>query len=59
MTYGDAPLDDSPRPPGEQHITHSHHVADIINRCLQQDPQQRGSHSWLAKHPYTNNPTVL
>jgi serine/threonine protein kinase len=59
MTYGEPPLQGSSRPPLDSYPTRSANVADIINRCLQEDPRQRGSHHWLAKHPYTINPMVL
>jgi serine/threonine protein kinase len=59
MTYGGPPFEDSSRPPPNLHSTRSHNVKDVLNHCLQYDPHQRGSHSWLAHHPYTSNPTAL
>jgi serine/threonine protein kinase len=59
MTYGEAPLQDSPQPPRFSPPTRSANVADILHHCLQHNIQQRGSHSWLANHPYTRDPTVF
>src|SRR5271155_2441341 len=59
MTYGQPPLQGSSHPPSDSVPTRSTNVDNILNHCLQENPRQRGSHHWLAKHPYTTNPTVL
>ncbi|CAF3537327.1 unnamed protein product [Rotaria sp. Silwood1] len=59
MTYGTPPCGDSPYPPYDSHRTRSSHVNDVLKHCLQPNPNRRGSHRWLAQHPYTTNPTAL
>jgi serine/threonine protein kinase len=59
MTYGKPPFQDSSLPPPHSYPTRSANVADILNHCLQQNVQQRGSHSWLARHPYTSDPRAF
>jgi serine/threonine protein kinase len=59
MTYGDLPREDSSRPPYGSRPTRSTNVEDILYNCLQVDEYRRGSHSWLARHPYTINPTAF
>ncbi|CAF1646541.1 unnamed protein product [Adineta ricciae] len=59
MTYGDAPREESPRPPNGARSTHSPHVNDMLNHCLQHDSHKRASHVWLARHPFTTSPHAL
>lgn len=59
MTYGVPPLQYSSNPPSGSNRTNSANVQDVLIHCLQEDPYQRGSHNWLASHPYTTNPSVL
>ncbi|CAF2536390.1 unnamed protein product [Rotaria sp. Silwood2] len=59
MTYGVAPITSSFHPPSNMRPTSSPHVNDVLNHCLQQDPDRRESHHWLAQHPYTTDPTAL
>jgi len=59
MAYGVPPFQNSPAPPSDLNRTSSPNVEDVLIHCLQPDPYQRGSHSWLARHPYTMNPSVL
>jgi serine/threonine protein kinase len=59
MTYGQPPLDSSPYPPHTSHPTRSPNVEDVLHHCLQHNIQKRGSHVWLAKHPYTSDPTAF
>ncbi|UJR07804.1 hypothetical protein I4U23_012088 [Adineta vaga] len=59
MSYGDAPRDESPRPPSGMRQTHSPHVSDVIHQCLQYETHKRATHAWLARHPFTSNPTAL
>ncbi len=59
MTYGQPPLEGSHYPPPGSLRTRSPDAENILHHCLQENPHKRGSHDWLAKHPYTTNPTVL
>ncbi len=59
MTYGEPPLAGSSYPPRGSYPTRSANVADMLDRCLQENVRRRNSHKWLAQHPYTTNPNVL
>ena len=59
MTYGGPPFEESSHPPHHSNPTRSANVADVLNHCLRVNVQQRGSHSWLARHPYTADPQAL
>jgi serine/threonine protein kinase len=59
MTYGQPPLEESAHAPRGMSPTRSPNVDDVLRHCLQQSPHHRRSHSWLAQHPYTVNPSVL
>ena len=59
MTYGEPPLEDSSYPPPGSLRTRSPNVQDILHHCLQANPRHRGSHNWLAQHPYTTNSMAL
>jgi serine/threonine protein kinase len=59
MTYGQPPLQNSAYPPTDSYPTHSNNVEDILHHCLQEHPHRRGSHHWLAHHPYTANPMAF
>jgi hypothetical protein len=58
MTYGTVPTQGS-YPPDGSPPTRSASVIDIIDNCLQENAHRRSSHKWLARHPYTTNPSVL
>ena len=59
MTYGREPEQNSPRPPYRVSPTNSPSVADVLNGCLQRNSEMRGSHTWLATHPYSADPSSL
>jgi hypothetical protein len=59
MTYGTPPVENSSYPPERSYPTRSASVAEVLDRCLQENVNQRASHKWLARHPYTTNPAVL
>jgi serine/threonine protein kinase len=59
MTYGTPPVENSSFPPERVNRTGSANVAEVLDRCLQENVHHRASHKWLARHPYTTNPAVL
>jgi serine/threonine protein kinase len=54
LTYGIPPIDSSSQPPPGVRPTRCSLVQDVLNHCLQRNPNQRASHHWLAQHPLTN-----
>lgn len=59
MTYGVPPCEESVQPPEGRSPTRSRHVYDVMYNCLQHSLKDRGDHRWLAKHPFTTNPSAL
>ncbi|CAF3519336.1 unnamed protein product [Adineta steineri] len=53
MTYGKRPEYETPQPPVGVSPTRSSLVQDVLNRCLQRNPNRRPDHRWLVQHPLT------
>ncbi|CAF0796978.1 unnamed protein product [Adineta ricciae] len=53
LTYGKAPVFESPRPPFGVLPTRSRHIQEILEHCLRPVASRRPDHQSLAQHPFT------
>ncbi|UJR24403.1 hypothetical protein I4U23_005780 [Adineta vaga] len=59
LTYGNAPIYNSPQPPISLPPTRSSLVQNILQTCLQKKPHRRPTHQWIAQHPLTNSTALI